>query len=591
VPTAGDSVTVTSGTVAVNADITVQDFELDGGTLSGSGTLTMTKELNWTAGGMRGSGRTVIGPEARLYLANGGAVGMSQWVLENAGQVLWTGSGNLECNDGAVLTNRVGALWEARNDQSFVHVCCGDGHRFDNAGTFRKTASTGTSSFSGAFAFNNYGTLSIWQGTLSFGSGLYLDPKCKVEFGFSGMEYPANYGRITTTQPLQLAGWVAATLRNGFMPGFSNRFQVITCGSRSGTFHGVSSDPLTRGNYLRAEYLADGMDLVSPPVIRIRYPKDGSYVRASTNLTITTEVPDTAVVRVNFLLDGQKIGTATTPPFSFAYPSIAEGVHTLTAEAIDSGGVTTSAAPVTFTAIIRNFAAQEIDQLQAWLKEIGLSSQVFDQGLKLEALKDFELLIWDDLSYQSGGISDNEVLIFQAALDLGIPLYYIGDDLAYSTINLSAPAQALWKDLLHLNDGPNPASGDLVILEPHHPLLDGPFGRITTLEPDNDPDAALATGTGETVIARIGPYPFLLAFESADSGVRSITQNVLAVRGSDLAQERALFLNAVAWLGVESWPFPRVLGHAPQGPRWGYFSNSLDHVVLSFNRWFRVGPE
>ncbi len=46
-PTTGDSVTVTSGTVAVNTDIAVQDFELDGGILAFESANSGVRSVNW----------------------------------------------------------------------------------------------------------------------------------------------------------------------------------------------------------------------------------------------------------------------------------------------------------------------------------------------------------------------------------------------------------------------------------------------------------------------------------------------------------------------------------------------------------------
>ena len=122
-PGSSDTAVINRGTVTVTGDTTIGTLDLSGGTLTGSGSLTVSNVMNWTAGGMSGSGRTVIAPGAKLNMANGSGVDLtlSQWTLENGGTASWTGDGQLGCGNGAVLTNRAGALWEVRNDQAFSH--------------------------------------------------------------------------------------------------------------------------------------------------------------------------------------------------------------------------------------------------------------------------------------------------------------------------------------------------------------------------------------------------------------------------------------------------------------------------------------
>lgn len=175
---------------------------------------------------MEGGGRTLIAPGATLNLANGGNVTLVGRRLENAGTVLWTGSGDLYGRDGTVLTNRAGALWEVRNDRSFSwqgEASC----RFDNAGTFRKTEGPGTTTFTALFPFYNYGTLGVWQGALTFNTALNLSESGTVEFSLGGTDHPAGYGRITTTQPLQPRGRLAVAFRDGFLPGPGQQYDII----------------------------------------------------------------------------------------------------------------------------------------------------------------------------------------------------------------------------------------------------------------------------------------------------------------------------------------------------------------------------
>jgi len=67
-------------------------------------------------------------------------------------------------DSGAVLTNRAGALFDAQVGNPLGNTLGGSPSRFDNAGTFRKSLSAGTITFSANF--NNYGVVDLQAGTL-----------------------------------------------------------------------------------------------------------------------------------------------------------------------------------------------------------------------------------------------------------------------------------------------------------------------------------------------------------------------------------------------------------------------------------------
>ena len=211
-------------------------------------------------------------------------------------------------------------------------------------------------------------------------------------------------------------------------------------------------------------------------------------------------------------------------------------------------------------AIVRNFASLEIDRIQILLTDMGHMSQVFDQeGLTYGDVSGFDLVIWDDLSFQVGGLTDNDVLIFESAFNAGIPLYLLGDDLAFSHVNLSAGVSGIWTGLLHLNDGTNfGGNGTLTVVDSIHPVINGPFGLITDFALGIDPDATNATGTGEIVLGVSGAHDVLLAFEDSVTGVRSVTQNCLLTDGAatDQTLRNNLLKNAVAWLLESGVPCP-----------------------------------
>jgi hypothetical protein len=251
---------VSGGTLSVNGEVPVQNLDLKA-TLGGTNTLTVSNLMNWTAGQMLGDGRTVIAPGATLVISNTAELTLNRRTLENAGAVFCDGTGIINCLDGTVLTNRLGAVWELRSDQNFMHWS-GTGSRFDNTGIFRKSQGTGISTFSGSLTFNNYKTLSVWQGNLSFLSLLNLYEAGEVEFSIGGADYPLNYGRITASQALQVAGCLTVTFRNSYTPEPAQHYDVIAA-TILGTFQCYSAPPISSYVFMNPVYSPNLVQLVT----------------------------------------------------------------------------------------------------------------------------------------------------------------------------------------------------------------------------------------------------------------------------------------------------------------------------------------
>jgi hypothetical protein len=113
-------------------------IKLNGGTLDGSMRVTVGGAMNWTAGSMTGTGRTIIPPGVILGITNPAAIYMDHRTLENGGTIYCTGTGDIDGSAGAVITNRPGALFSVQNSANFVGSP-GTSPRLDNAGTFRKS--------------------------------------------------------------------------------------------------------------------------------------------------------------------------------------------------------------------------------------------------------------------------------------------------------------------------------------------------------------------------------------------------------------------------------------------------------------------
>jgi hypothetical protein len=159
--------TIAGGTVNFLADTELPNLTLSGGFLTGTSTVTIDGLLTWTGGGMSDVGRTVAA--GGIAISGSGTKTLDRRTLDNLGNATWAGTGNFSILNGAVLNNPVGSLFEIHSDASFGIIVQSFGGRFDNAGTVRKTASSGTTTF--LVTFNNSGILDLQTGTFAMTGG------------------------------------------------------------------------------------------------------------------------------------------------------------------------------------------------------------------------------------------------------------------------------------------------------------------------------------------------------------------------------------------------------------------------------------
>jgi hypothetical protein len=225
---------IIGGTLIGNTTLMVGNLDLSTGTLDGTGAVTISNAMNWTGGNMSGSGRTIIPPGGTLNLSNAGAVVLITRILENGGSVLWTGAGGMIMEVGAVITNRAGALLDYQSAASFGSIFAPN--RIDNAGTFRKSASTATVTVPSGVNFTNYGTVDIRSGILAANGGYVSSSNALLNCALGGTTVGTGYGRLQVAGTVTLNGSLSVDLTNGFSPALNDSFTVLTAGTRSGTF-------------------------------------------------------------------------------------------------------------------------------------------------------------------------------------------------------------------------------------------------------------------------------------------------------------------------------------------------------------------
>ena len=305
------------------------------------------------------------------------------------------------------------------------------------------------------------------------------------------------------------------------------------------------------------------------PVVAILSPADRSSFPpyASIQIEVAAHDSDGHVAAVELFSGSTRLTRWTEPPYRFTWETVPVGTYILTATAVDDQGALGQANPVRVVvsdlagdvAIVRNAPDVEIDVMEDYIFDMGLSPWVFDQeGLTFEALRRFRLVVWDDLGRP--GLANSTVDILQRVYDAGIPLYFMGEKLGSARNDLSSVMRLTWEWLTHTSyGGPRQANAGLISVrrsvEPHC-ILNGRFGQIVdfaysgsleSLVPSPEAevyggaeDAALLVGFPEYVGADLNPE----VVRTYSQGSRLTTAGGLL----SIQERKELFQNVVAWL-------------------------------------------
>ena len=306
------------------------------------------------------------------------------------------------------------------------------------------------------------------------------------------------------------------------------------------------------------------------PTIRIVNPLNASAVHSPADVIIEVDAADSdgELRSVEFYVGSILVETRTAPPYRILWENDASGEYSLTAVATDDEGARTVSEPVILlakrgvivseVAIVRNAPNPEIRKIQEVLLDLGLTSQVFDQGgLRFESISDYQLIIWNDTGVE--GLTANDVGVFREALDNQIPLYLIGESLAVSGKGLTGAARTDWARLTHLALGlAGSSAGSVTVDSPSgHPVVNGHFGVVGDIAYAPGLDSVVQDGFGVSLLASSGSSDLLIAAEADNfDATRSVTQGFLVSRGEEtrsLSERRRLFKNAVLWLMRKSF--------------------------------------
>ncbi len=231
----------TTGTLNVNSAVSIPattTFTFLAGTLAGTGALTLNGTFNWSGGLMTGAAATnVNGP---LNLSGLPGINNSR-ILNNANVATWTAASGLGLwtGTGSVINNT--GTWDSQTDNVAIVNHYGGATNFNNFGTFKKSAGTGTTSVSIPFA--NSGTVEAQTGTLVMSASNYTQTAGTTRLTGGAFTSTTNIniqggtlaGTGTVTGPVIVSG--TGALAPGLSAGTLNLVGNYTQQAPSGAFN------------------------------------------------------------------------------------------------------------------------------------------------------------------------------------------------------------------------------------------------------------------------------------------------------------------------------------------------------------------
>ncbi|MDQ2696754.1 MAG: hypothetical protein M3Z21_15525, partial [Pseudomonadota bacterium] len=164
--------TVDSGTVSLDIPITIQAFNLTGGTVDGPGDLTLNDVFTWTGGTLGGTGTTTAlgGMEINGTVAKvlGADSGDTRTLINAGGTANWS-EGNIFLNAAGVRLLNDGGVFNVTGTTRSIDGSVGGTGTFDNTGTLNVNLTDSGNVLLVFAPFNNSGVVDVQTGELFLG--------------------------------------------------------------------------------------------------------------------------------------------------------------------------------------------------------------------------------------------------------------------------------------------------------------------------------------------------------------------------------------------------------------------------------------
>ncbi|GGK85703.1 hypothetical protein GCM10011405_36930 [Rufibacter glacialis] len=168
---------------------------------------------------------------------------------------------------------------------------------------------------------------------------------------------------IATADPSSMSASLNVTLTTGMY--------FLTIDGTKGNL-GADSDYSSLGEYT----ISGTTPINQPPVVALTSPADGATFTAPASLILAAQASDDGgIVRVEFFQGTTKLGEDTDAPYSFTWSGVAAGTYSLSAKAIDHGGLTTGSTAVQVTVNASAIACENTGSItrEYWAEVAGTS--------------------------------------------------------------------------------------------------------------------------------------------------------------------------------------------------------------------------
>ncbi len=207
----GSTVTISGGTADISPNVSIATLNLTGGTLTGSGTVTVTSALTWKNYSiMSGTGATTLNNGATMALGGDGSwQELDARTFNNnlGGTVNWTAGYYFYMDDGAVFNNSgtFNASVPSSTNQ-YIYDGSGASGAFNNSGTFNTAAGSGNTTEFYYTAFNNTGTANTTSGTLLLYYGGGTSTGSFAVSSGATLEFDGGVNNLNSSPPASVTG-------------------------------------------------------------------------------------------------------------------------------------------------------------------------------------------------------------------------------------------------------------------------------------------------------------------------------------------------------------------------------------------------
>jgi hypothetical protein len=311
------------------------------------------------------------------------------------------------------------------------------------------------------------------------------------------------------------------------------------------------------------------------PEVQIVLPQDGTTTTVDVPTVLVADAKDSdgTISKVEFYKNNnQLIGTVSSSPYQLVVGNLTEGKYTFYAKATDNSGLSAVSKPITINvlgerrdvAIVKVSPDEHIDTLTKYVSEVQLSNhqdsltwRVFEVSeISYEILSQYRVVIWNNPN-PIRGVSMSEVQILKQLIDSGVPVYFIGANIATSANALELSEKRDWSRLTSLipaGDKTQLVNVEVRRQDDHSSILDGFYGRVDSFAASDMIDQCQSITNADTLAATVDGVVFVSypTISKPDNGETRRFSQLLPVIGKgdsrSIEERQRIFKNALCWL-------------------------------------------